>query len=103
MAACPNAEVLTRLAKRSSRPRDYTAQASHCHPRTPFEPALDERGQRLVWLEPSVVNKLRHLRGPGESFSDAIMRLAEDVVAARGRVHFVLEMFSRSCTLRDHG
>lgn len=27
------------------------------------------------WLEPHVVDKLRHLRGPGESCSDVIRRL----------------------------
>jgi hypothetical protein len=40
------------------------------------EPALDEKGQRLIWLDPSVVNKLRFLRGPGESYSDVILPLA---------------------------
>jgi hypothetical protein len=28
------------------------------------------------WLEPHVVNKLRHLRGAGESYSDVILRMA---------------------------
>jgi hypothetical protein len=27
-------------------------------------------------LEPHVVNKLRYLRGPGESYSDVILKLA---------------------------
>ena len=26
------------------------------------EPATDEKGERLIWLEPHVINKLRHLR-----------------------------------------
>jgi hypothetical protein len=30
------------------------------------------------WLEPHVVNKLRHLRGPKESYSDVILRLAKE-------------------------
>jgi hypothetical protein len=34
------------------------------------------KGERLIWLEPSVVNKLRFLRAPGESFSDVILRVA---------------------------
>jgi hypothetical protein len=29
-------------------------------------------------LERSVVDRLRHLRGPGESYSDVIMRLAAE-------------------------
>jgi hypothetical protein len=32
--------------------------------------------ERLIRLEPSVVNKLRFLRGPGESYSDVILRVA---------------------------
>jgi hypothetical protein len=37
----------------------------------------DENGRRLIWLAPHVVNRLRALRGPGESYSDVILRLAE--------------------------
>jgi hypothetical protein len=32
-----------------------------------YEPQLDERGQRCVWLEPVVVDRLVAIRGPGES------------------------------------
>jgi hypothetical protein len=32
-------------------------------------------GQRFVWLAPDVVNRLRAMRGPGESYSDVIPRL----------------------------
>jgi hypothetical protein len=42
-----------------------------------YERGPDDNGERLIWLEPHIVNKLRHLRGPGESFSDVILRLAE--------------------------
>jgi hypothetical protein len=38
------------------------------------EPALDEKG--LIWLDPSVVNKLRFLCGLGENYSDVILPLA---------------------------
>jgi hypothetical protein len=41
-----------------------------------FENATDEQGQRLIWLDHAVVARLRALRGPGESYSDAILRLA---------------------------
>jgi hypothetical protein len=30
----------------------------------------DYNGERSIWLEPHVLNKLRYLRGPGESYSD---------------------------------
>lgn len=39
------------------------------------EPA--DNGERLIWLEPRVVDKLRLLRGPGESYSDVILKLVE--------------------------
>jgi hypothetical protein len=42
-----------------------------------FERHPADDGQRLVWLERSVVNRLRALRGPGESYSDDILRLVE--------------------------
>jgi hypothetical protein len=32
-----------------------------------FENKVNEKGERLIWLEPGVVERLRHLRGPGES------------------------------------
>ena len=41
-----------------------------------YENEVGERGERYVWLEPNVVNRLRALRGRGESYSDVIKRLA---------------------------
>jgi hypothetical protein len=38
---------------------------------------VDEHGQRVIWLPPNVVDRLRHLCGPGESNSDVILRLAK--------------------------
>jgi hypothetical protein len=40
----------------------------------------NERGERTIWLEPLVLNHLRAMRGPGESYSNVILRL----VAAEG-------------------
>ena len=42
-----------------------------------FENATNERGERYVWLAPNVIDRLRAMRGPGESFSDVIVRLVE--------------------------
>jgi hypothetical protein len=42
-----------------------------------FENKTNQKGERYVWLEPRVVDRLRPLRAPGESYSDAILRLAE--------------------------
>jgi hypothetical protein len=41
-----------------------------------FEAKADAKGDVLIWLEPHVVNKLRYLRGPGESYRDVILRVA---------------------------
>jgi hypothetical protein len=41
-----------------------------------YENKLNEKGERLIWLDPGVVDRLRSLRGPGESYSDVILRLA---------------------------
>jgi hypothetical protein len=41
-----------------------------------FGPEVDAKGERAVWVETSVVDKLSALRGPGESYSDVILRLA---------------------------
>ena len=35
-----------------------------------YENKLNEKGERLIWLDRAVVDRLRALRGPGESYSD---------------------------------
>ncbi len=38
----------------------------------------DERGERLIWMDrAAVIDRLRFLRGTGESFSDVILALVE--------------------------
>ena len=32
-----------------------------------YENKINERGERLIWLEPTVVDRLRSLRGPGKA------------------------------------
>jgi hypothetical protein len=44
-----------------------------------YEPDLNPKGQRLAWW-PNVVNRLRFLRGSGESYSDVILRLGSEGV-----------------------
>jgi hypothetical protein len=34
-------------------------------------------GERWIWLESRVVDRLKAMRGPGESYSDVILRLAK--------------------------
>jgi hypothetical protein len=40
------------------------------------EPKPNEKGEREIWLDDGALNRLRPMRGPGESYSDAILRLA---------------------------
>jgi hypothetical protein len=40
------------------------------------EAAANERGERLIWLEAAMADRLGAMRGPGESYSDIIMRIA---------------------------
>jgi hypothetical protein len=42
-----------------------------------YENGVNEHGERLIWLEPNVVDRLKAMRGPGESYSDVILRLAK--------------------------
>ncbi len=41
-----------------------------------YEPGVDANGQRYVLLPPFVVDRLAAMRGPGESYSDVILRIA---------------------------
>jgi hypothetical protein len=43
-----------------------------------YENKVNERGERLIWLEPNAVNRLKAMRGPGESYSDVILRPTAD-------------------------
>jgi hypothetical protein len=40
------------------------------------EALAGERGERLIWLEDAIADRLGAMRGPGESYIDVIMRLA---------------------------
>ena len=40
-----------------------------------YEPQLNEKGERELWLEGAVADRLGAMRGPGESNSDVILRL----------------------------
>ena len=44
-----------------------------------FEAGVDDKGERYIWLPRAVVDRLRALRGPGESFSDVILALASEI------------------------
>jgi hypothetical protein len=40
-----------------------------------LEAEANERGERMIWLEDAMADRLGAMRGPGESYSDAILRL----------------------------
>jgi hypothetical protein len=42
-----------------------------------YENEINERGERFVWLAPAIVNRLKAMRGKGESYSDVILKLVE--------------------------
>ena len=43
-----------------------------------YENETNERGERLIWLDHAVIARLKAMRGPGEFYSDAILRLVAD-------------------------
>ncbi len=40
-----------------------------------YEPELNAKGERLIWIEQAWGNKLAAMRKSGESYSDVILRL----------------------------
>ncbi len=40
------------------------------------EAEANQRGERLIWLEAAMVDRLGAMRGLGESYSDVILRIA---------------------------
>jgi len=47
-----------------------------------YEQEPDANGERQIWLAAAVVARLTALRGPGESYSDVILRLAKVSLAS---------------------
>ena len=43
---------------------------------TGYENAVNDKGDRLIWLERRMLDKLNSYRRAGESYSDVILRLA---------------------------
>jgi hypothetical protein len=42
-----------------------------------YEREADANGERWIWLEPRFVDRLRAMRGSGESYIDLNLRLAK--------------------------
>ena len=43
-----------------------------------YDNEVTAKGERYVWLDPHAVNRLKAMRGAGESYSDVILRLTAD-------------------------
>ena len=41
-----------------------------------YENKTKDKGERMIWLSPDVIAKLKAVRGPGQSYSDVILALA---------------------------
>ena len=54
----------------------YTAMAATLPGNVRIERERAQNGDVYIWLDPGVVNRLKALRGPGESYRDVILRLA---------------------------
>jgi hypothetical protein len=48
-----------------------------------YEAEPSERGERLIWLEDAMADRLLAMRGPSVSYSDVILRLVETGAARR--------------------
>ena len=42
-----------------------------------YEAEANERGERLIWLEDAMADRLGAMRGPNENYSDVILRLVK--------------------------
>jgi hypothetical protein len=47
---------------------------------TGYANATNNKGERLIWLPHEALAKLNHARGPDESYSDVILRIAAEGV-----------------------
>jgi hypothetical protein len=50
-----------------------------------YEAEVGANGERLIWVERKVVDRLKALRGPGESYSDVILRLVASGEPGQGQ------------------
>ena len=50
-----------------------------------YEAQRTDKGERLIWLEERWLDKLKAMRGPGDSYSGVILRTAEIEASRPGR------------------
>ena len=66
---------MTRIAITARAYEAIAASTMTFGPTIAFEQDLNAHGQRWVWLEATVVDRLTAMRRHGESYSDVIVRL----------------------------
>jgi hypothetical protein len=80
MGRRPPARALMRSwsGSRSRKPRSMRSSKTLPVGSTGYENAVNEKGERLIWLERRMLDKLNSYRRAGESYSDVILRLAAE-------------------------
>lgn len=63
-------------------PSHVPSARQHAPGKRRFERELSPAGERSIWLESAMVQRLKAMHGPGETYSDAILKLIE-IEAAR--------------------
>jgi hypothetical protein len=62
-----------------------------------YENATNEKGERLIWLDPSVVDRLRAMRGPGEELQRRDFAAGEGGLRAGWRWNQIKELTRSHC------
>jgi hypothetical protein len=50
-----------------------------------YKAKTNAKGERVIWLDARVVDRLTAMRGPGESYCDVVLRVAENEASPPGR------------------
>ena len=74
---------MTSMIRIAITPAAFEAIAATLPGNVGFESKRAPNGDWFIWLDHATVARLNALRGPGESYSDVILRLAEDNPIAR--------------------
>jgi hypothetical protein len=69
---------ITPMIRIAITPAAYAAIAGTLPGNIGVERGRAENGDVFVWLDQATVAKLKAMRGPGESYSDVILRVAKD-------------------------
>jgi hypothetical protein len=72
-----SADVNHQMIRITITPAAYAAIADTLPSSVGVEQARAPNGDCFIWLAPAVVDRLRAMRAPGQSYSDVILLLAE--------------------------